>query len=728
MKKGLLRKGTFIGFLFLLFWTSKVKGEKQERSLDSIELKERNEGIRLIILTDQPVEYSVYETDLPPRLIVDLIGTDIYAHSRVPSHLVVDKSQLRAVNLRWYGKPPEKEGERAKVDLIEFLLKKKVKYKVLKQNNRIIVDLDLPGFVPTKEITEEKEVKTPLVNLEPRFLEETEGWEKWMDIALANYKPLHIAYEQVELAQIKVREARRMLFPITVIKAGRTRGDTSVRDVSFTEQSFGIQMEQPISQGGELRYKLEQALVNMDIAQREYERIKADYMLEVKRAYYNLLIYIMNAKIYEDIFKEANDFLEMAKNHYEKKLITQLEFLNVQSLYSQIKYQLVAAQKDRTLAELTFKQVLNLDPTVTLELEGWLKFEKLNLHLERCKEIAFKKRPELSINELIVRFNELGQKAADSKEKLKVSLSGYLGTTGSAYDTEELKMKSDWFLGLKLSKAFGGNTLNTSLVKEETVPRLSLSQEKTGSISASAEFNLLDGLSRLSEKKGASVEYLRAVNELWEVKKTVESEVVSSFNEYQKALYQLDNVWERIQFQKKRVDVTEARWKLNEAGISDVLEAKIALASEKAYYNNLLANYYGALSTLTKACGLYKYAELIQGASPEIFWHRVAGTEELDYTQLHKEVFLPKGEKIVKIEDLPGGKIIAVNNESGFAIINLGQDQGVREGAELWVYRRKEKVGVLKVSKTKNATSSCRIARAEAGEKIRLGDEVKVIP
>lgn len=719
----LFLKGASGGLLFLFLGV--VRGEYIEKSLDKIEVREKKENIRLIITTNQSLNYSVYETEFPPRLIIDLIGTDIY--SQLPSKMKVDKSQLREINLHWYGKCPEKEGERGKVDLVELVLKKKVKYKIFTRNNQIIMDLELPGFEP-KEIIEEKEEKTPLVRLEQKFLEETEGWEKWVEIALANYKPLHIAHEQVELAQIKVREAKRMLFPITVIKGSRLHGDTSVKDVSFTEQSLGIQIEQPLTQGGELRYKLEQALVNLDIAQREYERIKQEYILEVKRAYYNLLTYIINAGIYEELFKEAEKFLEMAKKHFENKLITQLEFLNVQSLYSQIKYQLVASQKDRTLAELTFKQVLNLEATSPIEIDPWLKFEKLDLNLEKCKEIAFKKRPELSINELIARFNELGQKVADSKERLKISVSGFLGRSGSAYETEQLKMKSDWFLGLKLSKAFGGNTLNASITKEETVPKLSLSQEKTGSLGATAEFNLLDGLNRLSEKKGATIEYLRAVNELWEIRKTIESEVVTSFNEYQKILYQLDNVLERIQFQKKRVDVTEARWKLNEAGISDVLEAKLALASEKAYFNNLLANYYGALSAITKACGLYKYAELIQGVSPEIAWYRVKGPEELDYARLHKEVLIPKGEELVRIEDLPGGKIIAVNNEAGFAIVNLGEEQGVSEGQELWVYRQKEKIGVLKVSKTKKTTSSCRIARREIGLSIKLGDEVRVIP
>ncbi|MCM8779269.1 MAG: TolC family protein [Candidatus Omnitrophica bacterium] len=724
-KCSLFLKGTLCGFLFLFLGGGKLEGSIEEARVDKIEVKERKEGLKIIITSSHPLNYSVYETERPVRIILDLIGTHIYA--QLPTKTTVEKGQLQEVNIRWYGKSPEKEGERGKVDLIELVLRKKIKHKVSTRNNQIIIDLELPGFAPEKP-PEEKKEEIPLVKLEPKFLEETEGWEKWVDIALANYKPLHIAHEQVELAQVRVREARRMLFPITIVKASQTKGDTSVREVGFRERSFGIQIEQPITQGGELRYKLQQALVNLDIAQREYERIKADYILEVKRAYYNLLIYIMNTNIYEEIFKEAEEFLQMAQKHYENKLITQLEFLNVQSLYSQIKYQLVAAQKDRTLAELTFKQVLNLEPSVPIEFESWLKFEKLDLNLNRCKEIAFKKRPELSINELIVRFNELGQKVADSKEKMKLSLSGFLGRSGSAYETEPLNLKTDWFLGIKLSKAFGGNTLNTTLTKEETVPKLSLSQEKTGAMSAAAEFSLLDGLPRLSEKKSANVEYLRAVNELWEVQKTIESEVVSSFNEYQKALYQLDNVLERIQFQKKRVEVTEARWKLNEAGISDVLEAKIALASEKAYYNNLLANYYGALSALTKACGLYKYAELIQGVSPEVIWHRVAGAEELDYTQVHKEVFIPKGEKLVKIEELPGGKIIAVNNEAGFAIVNLGEEQGMKEGVELWVYRQREKVGVLKVSKSKRTTSSCKIARAEGGVKIRLGDEVRVIP
>ncbi len=728
--KFLFLAGSLMGLLFL--WTGKAagyeKGQESALALDKIEVEERRHGVRIVLVSNQNLDYTVYETLEPYRLIIDLIGTNIY--TQLPTSLALSQPYLKEVKLRWYGKAPEKEKEAGKVDLVEIAWVRKLDYKVKTQPNRIIIDFDLPGFEPKEAKAAEELPKTAAVHLEQVNVEEQVEWERWVELGLSNYRPLHIAYEQIELAQIKVREARRMLFPITILKAGQTKGDTAVRDVSFTERSFGIQLEQPLVQGGELRYKLEQALVNLDISQREYERIKADYVLEIKRAYYHLLIYIMNASIYEEIFKEAGEILELAKKQYENKLITQLEFLNVQSLYSQLKYQLVAAQKDRALAELTFKQILNVELTVPIELEPWLRFEKLALKLDRCMEIAFKKRPELVINELIVKFNELGQKAADSKEKLKMSVSGFLGRSGSAYDTEALTLKSDWFLGLKLSKAFGGSTLTTSVTREETTPRLSLTQEKTGSLGTSAEFSLLDGLNRLSEKKGASVEYMRAINELWEVRDTIMSEVTSSFNEYQKALYQLDNVQERIEFQKKRLEVTEAKWKFNEAALSDILEAKIALASEKAYYNNLLANYYGALSALTKACGLYKYAELLEGRSGEVLWHRVAEplSAERDYARVHKEIFVPKGQKVINIEDLPGGVIIAVNNENGFAIINLGEEQGVREGAELWVYRQKEKVGVLKVNKMKRSSASCKIARAEAGEKIRLGDAVKVIP
>jgi outer membrane protein TolC len=729
MRKVLFFLGSLMGLLFL--WSgpaiSYEKGQEEALALDKIEVKEKADGLRIILIGNRKLDYTVYETEDPSRLIIDLIGTHIY--TQLSPQIVLDKPYLKEINLRWYGKAPEKEKEAAKVDLVEIVWLEKLKYKVKTKNNQIIIDFEIPGY-QAKEPPPEPEIKTAVVGLERVNIEEKIEWEKWVEIGLANYKPLHIAYEQIELAQIKVREARRQLLPVTVFKATQTKGDTAVRDVGFTEKSYGLQLEQPITYGGELRLKLEQTLVNMDIAEKEYQRIKSDYVLEVKRAYYNLLLYVMNAGIYEGIFKEANEILELAKKQYAAKLITQLEFLNVQSLYSQLKYQLVAAQKDRALAELTFKQTLNIDLISPVEIEPWLRFEKLDIDLLRCKDTALKNRPEMAINEMIMKFNELGKKIADSKEKLKVSLSGFLGRSGSAYENETLNLKSDWFVGLKLTKPFGGNTLTTTVTREVTTPRLSLSQEKTGTLSQSAEFSLLDGLSRMTDKKSASVEYLRSINELWEIKDTVNAEVTGAFNEYQKALYQIENIKERIEFQQKRVEVTEARWKFNEASLSDILEAKMALASEKAFYHNLVANYYVALSTLTKACGLYKYAELVTGRSGEVFWHRVASAQdkEADYAKIHKEIFLPRGAEVVNLEDLPGGRVIAVNNKHGFAIINLGEEQGMKEGTELWVYRRKEKVAVLKISKLRKSTSSCKIARAEAGEKIRLGDDVKIIP
>jgi outer membrane protein TolC len=729
MKKGLIMLGgiTVLLFLFCSFVSGYEEGETGAPALDKIEVNDRVDGIDITLVSSRPLDYTVYEADNPTRIVVDLIGTNIY--TQLPRKLAVNKPYLKEVSLRWYGPAPEKEFDAAKVDLVEMVLSEKINYKVKAKDNRITVSFDLPGYQPEGAKVEPK-TRTAVVRLDPVNVEEEIEWEKWVELGLANYKPLHIAHEQIELAQIKVREAKRQLFPVTVIKASQTTGDTAVQDVSFTERSIGVQVEQPLTYSGELRYKIDQALVNMDISQKEYQRIKSDYILEVKRSYYNLLLYLMNANIYEQVFKEAGEIMDLAKKQLDAKLITQLEFLNVQSLYSQLKYQLVSAEKDRALAELTFKQTLNVDVTAPLEIEPWLRFEKLDLNMEKCKDVAFKNRPEMVINELIVKFNELGQKIADSKEKLKVSLNGFLGQSASAYDTEKLNMEADWFLGLKLTKPFGGNTMTTSFTKEETTPKLSLSQEKTGTMSGNMEFSLLDGLGRLTDKKSASVEYLRSVNELWEVRDTIRAEVTSSFNEYQKGLYQLDNIQERIDFQKKRAEVTEARWKFNEASLADILEAKIALASEKANLNNLLANYYVALSTLTKACGLYKYAELVTGRSGEVLWHRVEGVpvDQKDYAKLNKEIFIPQGEEVINIEDLAGGKVIAVNNENGFAIINLGETQGVREGSELWVYRSREKVAVLKVSKLRKSTSSCKIARAEADGKIRLGDMVKVIP
>ncbi|MBN1912827.1 MAG: hypothetical protein JW788_00345 [Candidatus Omnitrophica bacterium] len=75
---------------------------------------------------------------------------------------------------------------------------------------------------------------------------------------------------------------------------------------------------------------------------------------------------------------------------------------------------------------------------------------------------------------------------------------------------------------------------------------------------------------------------------------------------------------------------------------------------------------------------------------------------------------------------LPGfyaGKIISVNRENNFVIIDLGQDDGVRRGDIFKIYRKNQEMGTIEVIQVRKDISACDIK--EENVAIKAGDSVK---
>ncbi|MCX5656696.1 MAG: AMIN domain-containing protein, partial [Candidatus Omnitrophica bacterium] len=126
MKKGLIMLGgiAVLLFLFCSFVSGYEEGETGAPALDKIEVNDRADGIDITLVSSRPLDYTVYEADNPTRIVVDLIGTNIY--TQLPRKLAVNKPYLKEVSLRWYGPAPEKEFDAAKVDLVEMVLSEKI--------------------------------------------------------------------------------------------------------------------------------------------------------------------------------------------------------------------------------------------------------------------------------------------------------------------------------------------------------------------------------------------------------------------------------------------------------------------------------------------------------------------------------------------------------------------------------------------------------------------------
>lgn len=71
------------------------------------------------------------------------------------------------------------------------------------------------------------------------------------------------------------------------------------------------------------------------------------------------------------------------------------------------------------------------------------------------------------------------------------------------------------------------------------------------------------------------------------------------------------------------------------------------------------------------------------------------------------------------------GKVIAVNTENNFIVVDLGEADGARIGNIFKVYRADKQVAIVEVIQTRRNISALDIRQVESNNRIRVGDIVR---
>jgi len=202
----------------------------------------------------------------------------------------------------------------------------------------------------------------------------------------------------------------------------------------------------------------------------------------------------------------------------------------------------------------------------------------------------------------MLEFNEYEQKIAKSKDQLKVDLTGSYGHSGGAFETETLDLGTDWYLGIKVSKPLGGNTISYTRTQEETSEKHGQST-RTESVSDAVEFGILDNMQSFSDKKQAHIALKKAKDELEKMKDSVLKEVNEAYLNYKKGLIQVRTNFNKIRYKEQELELTKVRSDLNEIQLSGLLQAHMSLTDEKLFYIEALVSLYQSLARLNKATG-----------------------------------------------------------------------------------------------------------------------------
>ncbi|MBU1146936.1 MAG: TonB family protein [Candidatus Omnitrophica bacterium] len=435
------------------------------------------------------------------------------------------------------------------------------------------------------------------------------GVTEAVDIALENHMAARIAKEEIDLSRLKIREARRALYPAASLNYMETMGKTTKRTQDFTDKEYKVKFEYPLYYGWRLRYAVSQAISNMKASRYNLDKVQQDLKLEVETAFYSYLAASSDVEIQKALLKEVNDIFTIAKKRFDLGLTTKSEFLQAESQLKQVGYQVASSEGEMEMAALTLTQAMNVENIDDLVDVGdaWASVLEagaidIDMSLDECMDLAFRHRPDLKSKEYMVEFNDYERKIAKSKDHLKVDLTGTYGKSGGAYESEALNMSNDWYMGFKVSKPLGGNTLAASYTKEETSEKHGQSS-RTESAGKSLELGILDNLQSFSEKKSTEIALKKAKDEFQQAKDAIFKEVKESYLNYKKGTLQVRANLNKTKHKEEELKLAKARSELNEIPLSEFMRAHMNLTDEKSFYIDALGSMYQSLAKLNKATG-----------------------------------------------------------------------------------------------------------------------------
>ena len=432
--------------------------------------------------------------------------------------------------------------------------------------------------------------------------------EQCITIARLNNPTVRIGLEEVKLARLKEKSARLSLRPTMDILWKETRGTTTGQD--FEGREVTLEFQKPLT-AAKQKFSYIQARLNTEVARRNFQKEIVELDFKVEQAYFILanaykdVAYLK--KLYEDVKKDE----ESAETRYKMELSRKLENLKAQSLIADISYKLHSSEKDLILAELTLKQALESRSERPFIIDADLRRYGIATTIEECEELALTHRADLSVDRLMIDYNQYGRKIAKADEKWNVNLEGSIGYNGEAFISESLDMTSEWFVGVKVSKPFGNNTLEDHFIAQDKVPSVGQTTS-TEFKSNTLKWYFWNNTIKQNVTE-ADVKYLKAIDTYKKKKNSVIFEVRKNYFEYLKSIEQLESNLKKIELQEEQLKIYEARAQLNESTIFEVLDSKDKLVKAKIDFGQAITGYYTAIANLNKAIGVTDYFDLKRG-------------------------------------------------------------------------------------------------------------------
>ena len=456
--------------------------------------------------------------------------------------------------------------------------------------------------------------------------------EEAVEIAVANNMRLQAAKKSVEVAAAKLTETKRALMPTIQaaldVNGGKLPGGTGNR--FYRGDSQKLNFTQPIYTAGELMNGVKQSEENVRVSKAEYKKAKDDIIHQTRIAYYGAVKAEYNAQYQSELLASITELFQSVKKQKESGLISEVDYLNIEAQNAQVIFQSEAAKNDVLSANVSLKQVMDLDVEENIPVDLKMDYVKVTSTFEQLLNLAVENNADLRVKEFGIEASKFGMDIYESKKKPHFELRGSYGMLGEAFhDTQafqeekaSIDTEKEWFLGVHGSMPLGANSVEyeqTKHVYGPTVLSLTGSEDWRHHLA----FNLWDKFSDITDEKQAQYALLQAESEYNAAKNDITLKLRDEFYSLQRYLIQIDSAAAKLKYQDKQLAILQYMIGVQEAGPSSYVDLLISKVQDKYSFVQAVADYNTALSSMGLLIGDPYYFEN----------QRIAAKEKYEITQ-----------------------------------------------------------------------------------------------
>lgn len=431
-------------------------------------------------------------------------------------------------------------------------------------------------------------------------------------LSLQQHSAIRLAREEVAVADLKRREAKRALWPSLTAKAEQTDGDAvdPLGTPAFKERSYGLEASQTIYGGGKLHDTYRQAFAAWESVKAKEKKAESDVIYGVREAAWSFIKARAVREVYVRAFAELAKEKVMAQQLIARDAISREVHLQILSQYNQAQAALEGADAEVEARLWQWTAALGLDNPPSYRPDDRLPDAPASsLTLADCLHLAETNNPDLIIQRKTAEAAFYGSRAGQSLYKPSISVNGFYGRSGGAFNSEPLTLGEDWQAGIQLTQYFSMNTLNLSGFDQHTSPKIGQST-RTVSKTASASLGILDGYKKKSEAGDTTLAFHEADVQMHRTSMEVANGVREAFANWKKAAARVKMAENDFPLAKADFAIARIKSAHREVPFSERAIWRNRMAQAEAALAEAEANYQTSLAVLAHAVG-----------SPDQFYH-----------------------------------------------------------------------------------------------------------